>query len=71
MGSPRLAVQLAFDGPFVSSSQIHRNARGGMPMGNRLMAAIWRLIIPILPMLWHKQVFRMKRVITREQLYAA
>jgi len=35
-------------------------------MSNRLMAAIWRLIIPIPPMLWHKQVSRMKKAIEHE-----
>ena len=31
-------------------------------MSNRLMAAIWRLIIPIPPMLWHKQVSGMRNL---------
>jgi hypothetical protein len=35
-------------------------------MSNRLMAAIWRLVIPIPPMLWHKQVSSMKGAMRRE-----
>ena len=35
-------------------------------MSNRLMAAIWRLIIPVPPVLWHKQVSSMRKTIARE-----